>query len=186
MGRLDNERKANIMTLKGIQVKIGLKSENGKLMHDFPDFNKIAPAIRDEMDWSHFVDKFGGWHYDQIAGHADDDPANESPTGTWVGMLLVPENFANEAVILFPRQVKLWTELECQTFYEQRAHVRQPAIKEDVEILQAIVAKRALNIPEAQEDLDALDPDHPALGRRRNKEKTWVGFKNQRGVILGE
>ncbi len=173
------------MTLKGIQVKIGLKSDNGKLVHDFPDFNRITPTVRDNMDWSHYVDKFGGWHYDKVAGHADDDPTNESPAGTWIGMLLVPEGFATEAIALFPSQVKLWTELECQTFYEQRAHVRQSAIKEDVEILQAIVAKRDLGITESQEDRDALDPDHPALGRRRNKEKTWTGFKTQRGIIFG-
>lgn len=173
------------MILKGIQVKIGLKTVGGKLLHDFPDFNKITSAIRDEMDWSHFVDKFGGWHYDQIAGHSDDDPTNESPTGTWIGMLLVPESFATEAIALFPGRVKSWTELECQTFYEQRAHVRESEIKEDVETLQAIVAKRNLNIVETQADRDALNPDHPSSGRRRNKEKTWGGFKTQRGINLG-
>lgn len=173
------------MILKGIQVKIGLKTVAGKLLHDFPDFNKITPTVRDDMDWSYFVDKFGGWHYDQVAGHSDDDPANESPAGTWVGMLLVPESFATEAVALFPDRVKLWTESECKTFYEQRAHIRESEIREDVDTLQAIVAKRNLNIPEVQADLDALNPDHPALGRRKNKEKTWDGFKTQRGINLG-
>lgn len=173
------------MTLKGIQVKIGLKTVGGKLLHDFPNFNQITPTVRDNMDWSHFVDKFGGWHYDQVAGHSDDDPTNESPAGTWIGMLLVPESFATEAVGLFPNQVKLWTEPECETFYENRAHVRESEIKEDAVILQAIVAKRNLNIPETQADIDALNPDHPASGRRTNKEKTWAGFKTQRGISLG-
>jgi hypothetical protein len=78
----------------------------------------------------------------------------------------------------------IMAENAAKAFYDDRAHKRDPAIKEDAVTLQAIAAKRALAIPEDQEDLDALDPDHPAPGRRRNKRKTWAAYKNAEGLTI--
>ncbi len=167
------------MELVPLKVKIGLKN-NGH--HQFPNFNELNPALRDNVDWSVFVDKTGGWHYDQICGHAEEDVT--SPHGNWNGMLLVPADFANAAVAAFPSTCAILTEVEAEKFYNERAHVREPAIKEDVETLQAIVAKTALGVVQDQGDIDALDPDHPASGRRRNKKKTFVGFKTQQGITV--
>lgn len=172
------------MELVPLKVKIGLKNEGGKKIHGFPSFNDIDPALRDNLDWSYYVDKFGGWHYDQVAGHADDDP--DSPVGNWNGMFLVPNDFAQAAIALFPNQCSILSEVEAETFYDARAHVRDPAIRENVGVLQAIKAKRDLGIPEEQADLDALNPDHPAPGRQRNKRKTWAGFKIAEGVTIKE
>ena len=74
-----------------LHVLIGL---TGNRHHKFPKFNKLADAVRDGMDWSHYVDKFGGWHYDKQCGHADHDPVNGTPFGQWCGMLLIPVDFA--------------------------------------------------------------------------------------------
>lgn len=164
-----------------IKVRIGLHP-NGHAK--YPDFNQIASGIRDRMDWSMYVDKHGGWHYDQLAGHADDDPAESSPVGMQWGMLVVPEAFATQAVSKFPSEVTILNEAEATIFYENRGHARDAAILESVEVLQAIAAKRSLGILEDQGDIDALDPDHPAVGRRRNKLKTWAGFKTQRGITM--
>jgi len=172
------------MELVPLKVKIGLKNEGGKKVHGFPDFNQLSAKLRDNMDWSYFVDKFGGWHYDQLSGHADDDPGNGSPQGQWNGMLLVPDDFAQAAVEAFPSQCSIVTETGAQTFYDDRAHKRDPAIKEDAVTLQAIAAKRALDIPADQEDTDALNPDHPAPGRRRNKRKTWSDYKSAEGFTI--
>lgn len=172
------------MELVPLKVKIGLKNESGKKVHGFPDFNQLPAGVRDDMDWSYFIDKFGGWHYDQLSGHADDDPGDDSPQGQWNGMFLVPDNFAQAAVNAFPTQCEIVDETNAEVFYDERAHKRDPAIKEDVVTLQAIAAKRALLIPEDQEDLDALDPDHPAPGRRRNKRKTWTGYKSAEGLTI--
>lgn len=172
------------MELVPLKVKIGLKNENGKKVHGFPDFNQISSALRDNMDWSYFVDKFGGWHYDQVSGHADDDPGDGTPQGNWDGMLLVPAAFAQAAVVAFSSQCSILTDAQAKTFYDDRGHVRDPAIKEDAIVLQAISAKRTLNIAEDQSDLDALNPDHPAPGRRTNVRKTWTGFKTVEGVTI--
>lgn len=169
------------MDLVPLKVKIGLK-QNGQ--HAFPPFNELSSELRDNMDWSYFVDKFGGWHYDQISGHADNDPLDDSPKGMWLGMLLVPEDFALAAVDKWPNQCSIISETDAEIMYEQRCHVRDPEIKEDTDILQAIKAKRDLGIPEDQGDLNALDPDHPQVGRRRNKRKSWNSFKQQEGIII--
>ncbi len=167
------------MELVPIKVKIGLKN-NGH--HRFPSFNELASALRDNVDWSVFVDKFGGWHYDQVCGHAEEDVT--SPRGNWNGMLLVPEDFANAAVAAFPDECSILTETEAEKFYEERGHIREPAIREDTERLQAIQAKGALGIAQDQGDLNALDPDHPAPGLRRNKKKTFAGFKTEQGITV--
>ena len=164
-------------------MRIGLKP-NGHA--EYPNFNALDAAVRDNMDWSIFVDKHGGWHYDQVAGHADDDPAESSPVGVQWGMLVVPEGFADAAVALFPAGVSILNDADATTFYNDRGHIRDPAITENLEVLQAIVAKRSFvpPIPEDQQDRDALDPDHPATGRRRNKLKTWADFKTKRGITM--
>lgn len=172
------------MELVPIKVRIGLKTKNERLLHDHPDFNTLPKELRDGLDWSHYVDKFGGWKYDNIAGHSDDDPDNDSPTGMWLGMLLVPEDFAQAAVNAFPGQCSFLTEVECERFYEDRHTADQPEIFDDTEILQAIAAKRAVGIPEDDQDRNAMDPDHPLSGRRRNKTKTFAGYKLQRGITI--
>lgn len=169
------------MELVPLKVKIGLRA-NGT--HAFPAFNEIDAVYRDNMDWSHFVDKFGGWHYDQVSGHDKDDLANDSPRGMWLGLLLVPVDFAQAAITQFPTQCSISTEAEAEDFYENRGHIRDAAIREDTATLQAIKAKRDLGIVEDQSDLDALNPDHPAVGRRTNKCKTWSGFKTERGISV--
>lgn len=170
------------MELVPLKVKIGLKSEGGKRLHAFPDFNQIDASLRDNMDWSYYIDKFGGWHYDQISEHADDDV--DSPKDNWDGMFCVPSDFAQAAVAMFPAQCSICIETEAEDFYDNRGHVRESEIKEDVSILQSIKAKRDLGIAEDQADIDALNPDHPAPGRRRNKRKTWIGFKAAEGVTI--
>lgn len=169
------------MELVPLQVKIGLKANR---QHAFPPFNELDSALRDNMDWSNFIDKFGGWHYDQVAGHADDDPIHDSPRDTWLGLLLVPEDFAQAAVAAWPSLCSIRTESEAKKLYDERCHIRDPEIREDTDVLQAIKAKRDLSIAEDQADRDALDPDHPTRGRRRNNKKTFAGFKAAEGITI--
>ena len=169
------------MNLVPLKVKIGLK---GNRQHKYPPFNELDATVRDNMDWSHFVDKFGGWHYDQLCGHSDHEPENDSPRDTWIGMLLVPEDFANASVEKWPDQCEIISEVNAEHLYNDRCHVTDPEIKEDSDALQAIATKRSLNIDEDDNDLNALDPDHPSRGRRRNKRKTWIGFKQAEGIEI--
>lgn len=165
-----------------LRVVIGIK-ENGR--HKYPSFNELPGSIRDNMDWSHFVDKFGGWHYDKQCGHADHDPINGTPVGQWCGMLLVPVDFADAAVAMFPGECSILSETDAEAFYNDRAHAHEQDIRDDTETLQAIASKQTLGISDPG-DANALDPDHPARGRRRNKVKMWQGYKQQRGIELDD
>lgn len=165
-----------------LRVLIGLK---GKAEHDFPNFNELPKELRGGGDWSHYVDRFGGWHYDKQCGHADHDLVNGTPAGQWCGMLLVPVAFAEAAVEKWPEFCQILNEADAEEFYNDRAHAHEPDVFDDAEVLQAIAAKRAIGIDDA-EDAKALDPDHPSRGRRRNKAKTWQGYKLNRGIELNE
>lgn len=169
------------MALVPLRIKIGLKGNN---QHAFPDFNKIDESFRGNMDWSYYVDKFGGWHYDQVSGHRDDSP--HSPRGQWLGMLFIPEIFAKEAVRLFPAECVILTEGEAEDFYDHYAHINDAEVFEDEKVLQAMVAKKQLGMELSQTDQNALDPDHPQPGRRINKRKTWQGYKQAEGIVLKE
>lgn len=165
------------MDLVPIKVKIGLKSEGGRMQHAFPKFNLLPAAVRDNMDWSHFIDKFGGWYYDKVAGHDKEDSANGSPQGTWLGLLLVPEDFADAALAQFPDLVSELTEAETVDFYENRCTVYQPEIEEDEEAMKMVdrrIAEKPSNRTIDPDVKNALDPDHPAPGRRKNMRKKLV------------
>ena len=164
-----------------IKVKIGLRFNKSRNEAEYPDFNAIQSQVNDwpdRLDWSYYVDRFGGWHYDKQCGHQDEDAT--SPRGMQWGMLCVPEQFAKAAVTAFPDSVSVIDEAEAEDFYENRCTAHLPEVKDDVEVLQAIAARNQLNRA-APEDEQALDPEHPSMGRRRNKTKKWAGLKKQRG-----
>lgn len=170
------------MDLVPLKVTIGLKTEKKKRVHAYPPFNQIPEAMRDGMDWSHFVDQYGGWHYDKMCGHNEEDA--DSPRGVWHGMLLVPEDFANEAVNRWPSQCKILSESQAERFYEDRCTVHQPEIQEDAETLQIIAAKRQAGIAESADDKAAMDPDNPRRGRTKNKTKKFADMLAHRGLRL--
>lgn len=178
--------------LVSLQVKIGLGPGTRGVRHAYPDFNKIDKSVRQSMDWSAYIDQFDGWHYDSVSGHVDDDPANDSPRGTWLGMLLVPEEFANQAVALFPSQCKILTDAQAERFYEDRVTVGQQGYIEDVEALQALAARltieEKLNITPTAEEVqrrkDMLDPNKKQRGIMKNEMKKWSDYKAKRGVTI--
>lgn len=181
------------MDLIPLRVKIGLKRDrrNGNV-HAYPDFNQLSAVQQSGLDWSAYIDQFGGWHYDSVAGHIDDDPTNDSPRGVWLGMLLVPEAFANAAVELFPDQCQILTEQQAERFYEDRVTVDQPENHEDVEALQAIAARltieKELGITPSNEEKqrrrDALDPTKKQRGLTKNEMKRWTDYKAKRGLTI--
>lgn len=171
-----------------LRVVIGLTTSDGKLVHDYPNFNRLDSSLRDGCDWSVFVDKHGGWHYDKVAGHSDHDPDNGSPNGEWLGMLLVPEDFAKAAVARFPEKCSILRNAEAKQFYNERCAVKQPEFHEDVQVLQAMAAKKALGMLDEADGqfVAAMDVDNPSPGRRRNKKKTWDGLLESCGYTIKE
>ncbi len=168
-----------------IMVRIGLAVKGGKQVHDYPDFNSLPPEVRGNRDWSYFVDIYGGWHYDKVTGHRENNPELNSPLGVWMGMLLVPEDFAVAAISAFGT-VSRMTEQEAAGFYDLRAHVHEPALKIDKDIIENIKVRRDLGLEDDEHSISAMDENHPSPGVRKNKTKTWEGFKAQRGFSIKE
>ena len=177
------------MDLVPIKVTIGLRP-NGHAA--YPEFNNLVPAAdRDEMDWSHYVDKFGGWQYDKLAGHKEDDPAAGSPLGVQHGVLLVPKAFAVAA--LASPDVSELAEAELVTFYNTRAHAHEPDVAADQSALEEIknlrdradtVPEKPLTVEELQRIAKAYDPDDPEPGLKRNPNKNITRFKAKMGVTI--
>ena len=172
--------------LAAIKVRIGIKKSGAKAgHHQYPDFGQLTCVIASGMDWSRYIDVYGeSWHYDNISGHRDDD--EDSPFGQQFGMLLVPVEFAEQAVAKFSDTVTRLAEAECESFYDTRTQTHAPRFHESVDRLQAIAAKRFLGIAETEDDRNALDPDHPSAGIVRNPRKTWTDFKKKCGLKLAK
>ena len=184
------------MELAAIRVVIGSKiGERGSLQAAYPPFGQCQAVRNSGMDWSTYVDQFGGWIYDKSSGHADDTA--ESPIGQQFGVLLVPEDFAVEAVARFPDQVTRLSETELEAFYETCATAHQDDVKRDVPALQGLQADLGLlketNAPPEQIAIveekarKALDPDDPMPGvTRPARRKKWVDEKARRKVTIKE
>lgn len=161
------------MHLVPIKVKIGLKSDGHA---GYPNFNLLDSSIRDNMDWSKYVDVKGlGWHYDQVSGHKED--TLNSPYGTQYGVLIVPKVFADTAISKFPKEVTKLTELELEDFYDNRSHVYDPDEKIDNLVLEGIKLKQDLGIPLTANQTKALDPNDLTPGVCKNDSKTWKDYK---------
>lgn len=171
--------------LRALLVKIGLK-ENGNMK--YPPFNQLT-SVLDGVDWSHYVDQYGeSWHYDKKCTIQDHDPGHElgaSPKGEQWGVLLVPEDFATAAMAAFPSECpRCLTETELETFYNNRAHHREPEEKVDQNVLEVIKAKREARIPDTQKTLNALDPTKDEPGITKSKTRYWADFKAHKGLQI--
>jgi len=169
-------------TVVALKVKIGLKQVGSGA--EYPDFNAILRAREPkiEMDWSHFVDLYGGWHYDKQCGHKESDET--SPMGMQWGLLYVPRWFAESAVIRFPDVCSIMSEVESKDFHEVRAHGHEPEVLDNEVVLRGIAAKRAAGVPEDDDDRRALDPDDRTPGRKRNKRKLQSTYLESVGLTL--
>jgi hypothetical protein len=172
------------MDLVPIKVKIGL---NSKGHAGYPNFNLVSSSVRKGMDWAEYVDAHGtGWHYDKTSGHKDH--TLDSPYGQQWGMILVPKDFADEVVALFPSDCTKLTELEAEDFYDNKAHKHEPEFKVDEESLKIYDVKEKFKISLTPEEetkkSKALDPDDDEPGITRNKNKTWQLHKASKNITI--
>ena len=166
--------------LVGIKVKIGLKA-NGHAK--YPTFNDLPIVKASGMDWSKYVDVMGlGWHYDKTSGHKEE--TQDSPFGQQWGMLIIPEEFATQAVAVFPADVTRLTEVELEDFYDNKAHAHEPDELFDEQVLTGIKMKQDLGIALTTQQVKALDPNDDTPGIRKNKNKKWANKKSIVGVTI--
>lgn len=161
------------MDLVPLRIKITIGTDG---RHKYPPFNDLSSDLRDGMDWSQYIDKNGGWQYDHFSGFGESDTYNPDPN-CWYGCILVSEAFADEALTKWPDLVEEMNEVQFEDFHDKRAHAHEQSEKYDVEILQALAAKKTLGLPLSDEDNRALDPNDPMPGIRKNNKKTWKDKK---------
>lgn len=166
--------------LVGIKVKIGMRP-NGHADH--PKFNRLPVVQASGMDWSKYVDVAGlGWHYDKTSGHKEE--TLDSPRGQQWGVLIVPEQFAAEAIAEFPDLVTELTEVELEDFHDNKARAHLPDEEVDVDILTGIKLKQDLGIPLTEQQQKALDPDDDTRGIVKSKRKKWADRKIRKGITI--
>ncbi len=176
------------MELTAIKVKIGLKSDGSA---KYPDFNTL-PVLKG-IDWSMFVDREGlGWHYDKTSGHKEE--TIDSPRGQQWGVLVVPEQFAIEAVAAFPGECIRLTETELSMFYDNKAHWHEPDEVIDQKIVDGLRDTLGLmeKVGANQTQIDnikvkirkAIDPNDPEPGIKKNFRKKWADMKSSANVTI--
>jgi hypothetical protein len=167
--------------LVSIKVKIEKRTDNGH--HKYPDFSQLQVVKDAGMDWSRYVDVYGlGWHYDKKCGHNEEDAS--SPFGMQWGVLIVPKEFADQAVSMYPELVSKLDETGLQEFYDNRAHAHEQDEILDTDVLQAIKVKQDLGLALTAGQQEALDPEKDMPGIRKNKRKIWADYKLLTGVKI--
>jgi len=168
--------------LVALKVKIGMKPTGGAL---YPDFNQLQIVKDSKMDWAIYIDMYSdgkGWHYDKMSGHKDD--TIDSPIGQQFGMMLLPELFVTQATAMFPDVCFKLTELECEVFYNEKAHIKDQDEIFDNKILDSIKLKQDLNIELTDTQLAALNPSDPTPGIITNKNKIWIDHKQEVNITI--
>ena len=174
-----------------VPIKVKIKRNTAGRGAVYPNFNTIDPAVRNGVDWSVFVDRHGGWHYDKKSRLGESDVQNPDPDSQF-GALLVPEDFADAALVAFPNDVEAMTESQFESFYDNRAHDHEPDVVMDTAVLVQLRAKYGVAegvklVAEAgwdQADIEALDPNSPTPGVVTNPRKTFARFKTRRGLTV--
>ena len=168
-----------------IAVRIHRKSAGGA---QYPDFNQLPAEKRGGQVWSKYIDNFGGWHYDKV-----DNLGTGFAEGC--GICLVPKAFAEAARIAFSEDVRVLTEAEWAAFHDDRCHAHDEDEILDVEVLQGLQARLALEADPSAPTADAraeivalrtrmLDPKDPKRGIRENPRRFWVRLKVDRDYVI--
>jgi len=159
-----------------IKVKIGLK-KNGHCL--YPDFNSLPVVQEAGQDWANYV---GQWYYDNKCGHAEVDEC--SPEGCWCGMLLIPEEFANQAKDKFPDEIEILSEADAEKFYNERHALHFADEDINVKLIEGISLKKSLDIPLTSHQMRAIDPEDEIKGITKNKNKTWKDHTKSRNINI--
>lgn len=175
------------MELVPIKIRIGL---NDKGQCKYPDFNQIDASIRQNMDWSKYIDLHGtGWCYNKMCGHTDEEDGDDYGCcrGEWCGVVAVPEDFALAAISLFPNDVKNINETEFETFWNEKGRIHLSDDTIDEAVLKSFEVKhKALGVDPLTDDayLKAINRDDPTPGITKNHDRYWSDYKNKKRITL--
>ncbi|MBT6504446.1 MAG: hypothetical protein HOK67_31625 [Deltaproteobacteria bacterium] len=172
----------------GIKVKIGLRA-NGHADH--PNWGLLPMVKGGTTPESQQIVK---WKYDKTSGH-DDDNGDDSPVGMQWGMMIVTEQFANEAVATFPPGiVTIMTEAEAEAFWDDKAHTHVSENQMNSQLLSDLNTELQLHInagspPSTINALKvkakkALNPNDKEPGIKKHKHKKLADAKGHFGFTI--
>ena len=168
-----------------IKVKIGLRP-NGHADHPLW---AILPMVQGGItpESQIIVD----WKYDKCCGHKEDN-GGDSPAGMQWGMVIVTEQFANEALVAYPSTITKMTEAEAKAFWNNKACAHIPKDKVYSKALSDFNAELALKKAVGQNTasleariIKALDRnDDSEQGVHKNKGKDFDDAKTHHGFTI--
>lgn len=184
-------------TVVPLMVVIGLRERpQGGREADHPNWGLVTPPATGQLSGTgRFAEDFtlGSWHYDKRSGHDDDDGVT-SPLGTQRGVRLVTPAFAAAALAVFsgpPYNMRVLTEAEWETFYDNRVRGHMQDNRVDMEVLNALKAefdlRTAAGLPTIAvraRIIKALDPDDTEPGIRRDPLRRWATFKTTYNLVI--
>ncbi len=171
-----------------LRLHVGLHEETGHAK--YPNFNLISSESRKGMDWAKYIDVYGcGMHYDKICTHKDE---GHTPYGYQCCGICVPEDFALEALSLFPDTVSRMTANEWATFHDEKAHAHEDDEIMDIKALDGLNSRRSLMVAIGADTTkidkkiaDALNPNiHSEMGVRKNPRKKWADVEAKSGIKI--
>jgi hypothetical protein len=167
----------------GIKVKIGLKPNGHALYPNWALLPMVKGGITPESQ------QIVKWQYDKSSGHTEDG-GGESPVGQQNGMMIVTEQFANEAIAMFPA-VSIMTNAEVESFWNNKAHAHVSKDSIDSRLLGDLNIELALrrSIGENTTALEqriakALNRNDEEPGLKKNKSKTFADAKGHLGFKM--
>jgi hypothetical protein len=152
----------------------------------YPDLKAVDPKLRDNMKPDVFVQQWSDWKYNKVANLGTGEDHGER-------VVVVPEDFANAVVALYPDDHEIINEATLTTFWDTKYAAYQDATITDSKQLVDLKTQRDLlvDLKQSTTDIDAkilnaLDPENPEPGIKDNIEKTWAKFKEARHIHLKE
>ncbi len=166
-------------TLAAVKVSIGLDGKG----HKYPEFNRLPIVQQSGIDWSYYVDQQGlSWHYDHCCGHKI--ATVESPFGMQFGVLMIPEDFAVQAVATFPEVVTRLSEAELKAFYDTHGHGHENELLIDNDIVEGLQLIEGRGLKLTADQLKSLDPKDKKPGICKNPRRYWKDFKAEVDVAI--
>ena len=167
-----------------IKVKIGLRA-NGHADH--PDWTQLQ-YCKDNLTYRP-GQEMGGWKYDKTSGHKE--ATGDSPMGQQLGMLIVPQEFATQAITKWPDLITQMSEAEAQTFYDTKVTAHIPENRHDLSTLQGLKTEYDLMVILEQDTTaikakitDAINPNHAEAGIKKQAGKTWTDAKTENALTI--
>lgn len=175
----------NYNTRQVVPIKIKIEFQlDGK--GSYPDWSKLSIINTDDDMRYHCPTKM---FFDITCGYLDEN--KDSPRGMQWGCLLCTQEFATEAIQLYPEIIMQLTETEFEKFYNSKVTIDLPEKKYDINTLQGLQIELKLNKELKQDNTKlksnikkAIDPFSNDAGIKMNEIKTWKGYKKKMGFEI--